>query len=218
LQSYKSFDNGGNLSNVVKVFDGDRTPNSWHRTLVLHLPPLSLNGPPFPSSLVKNSQVKASLLTPRTLLCLALNQKKKPPFPFTPSSNTPPQQVIPNPDLMFFLNQLPFPLVWACNRFKTIGGQHKLWLKERPRVKLSTWLPIIKNQELPQITCMKVACHISLERSWQGIQLFFKPHFNRMFTQEVMGLQNGKSPNFQNFETPNLGVLGKMIFGCNPYG
>jgi hypothetical protein len=31
-----------------------------------------------------------------------------------------------------------------------------------------------------------------------------------------MGLQSGRSPNFENFETLDLGVLGKMTFGCNP--
>jgi hypothetical protein len=34
-------------------------------------------------------------------------------------------------------------------------------------------------------------------------------HYNLRFIQEVMGLQNGKSPNFENFRTFNLGVLGK---------
>jgi hypothetical protein len=33
-----------------------------------------------------------------------------------------------------------------------------------------------------------------------------------------MGLQSGGSPNFGNFETPNLGVTRKMTFECNPHG
>jgi hypothetical protein len=28
-----------------------------------------------------------------------------------------------------------------------------------------------------------------------------------------MGIQSGRSPNFRNFETPDLGVQGKMTFG-----
>jgi len=30
-----------------------------------------------------------------------------------------------------------------------------------------------------------------------------------------MGLQSGGRPNFENFEIPDLGVLGKMTFGCS---
>jgi hypothetical protein len=33
-----------------------------------------------------------------------------------------------------------------------------------------------------------------------------------------MGFQNVESSNFENFEIPDLGVLGKMTFGCNPCG
>jgi hypothetical protein len=48
--------------------------------------------------------------------------------------------------------------------------------------------------------------------------IFFKPHLNRRFEQEVMGLQSFGSPNFGNFETLNLEVLGKMTFRCSPRG
>jgi hypothetical protein len=56
---------------------------------------------------------------------------------------------------------------------------------------------------------MQVACHISLESYWQGLQLFFKPHLNRRSAQDVMGIQSHRSPNFGNFRTPKLGVLGQ---------
>jgi len=56
---------------------------------------------------------------------------------------------------------------------------------------------------------MQVAWHISLESFRQGLQFGFRPHFDWRFSQEVMGLQSCKSPNFGNFETPNLGVLGQ---------
>jgi hypothetical protein len=44
-----------------------------------------------------------------------------------------------------------------------------------------------------------------------------KLHFNLKSSQEVMGLQSGESPNFKNFKTPNLGVLGKMTFDATPW-
>jgi len=50
-----------------------------------------------------------------------------------------------------------------------------------------------------------MACHISLEKSQWGLQLFFRPHLNWRYTQKVMGFQSGKSPNFENFETFDLG-------------
>ncbi len=33
-----------------------------------------------------------------------------------------------------------------------------------------------------------------------------------------MGVQSGESPNFENFEIFDLGVLGKTPLGCSPYG
>jgi hypothetical protein len=33
-----------------------------------------------------------------------------------------------------------------------------------------------------------------------------------------MGFKSGGNPNFGNFGTPDLGVLGKMTFGCSPHG
>jgi hypothetical protein len=46
-----------------------------------------------------------------------------------------------------------------------------------------------------------------LESSQQRLQLCFKPHLNLKFTQEIMVFQNGRSLNFGNFGTPNLGIL-----------
>jgi hypothetical protein len=84
--------------------------------------------------------------------------------------------------------------------------KHKLWPKERPRVKLSIWLPTIKSQESPWFTCAQVAYHILLKISWQGLQLCFKLHLNRRSTKEVMGFQSCGSLNFGNFRTFNLGI------------
>jgi hypothetical protein len=33
-----------------------------------------------------------------------------------------------------------------------------------------------------------------------------------------MGVQNDESPNFKNYGTFDLKVLGKMEFGCSPHG
>jgi len=68
--------------------------------------------------------------------------------------------------------------------------KHNLWPKERPRVKLTIWLPTTKSRESPWSTRVQVTCEIFLERSWRGLQLFFKPHLNPRFTRKVMGLQS----------------------------
>jgi hypothetical protein len=96
--------------------------------------------------------------------------------------------------------------------------RHKLWLKKRLGVKVSIWLPTIKSWKSPWIICMQEVCHISLESFWWGLQLCFKPHINWRSPQEVMGVQNGESPNFENCGTPNLAVPRKTPFGCSPCG
>ncbi len=54
-----------------------------------------------------------------------------------------------------------------------------------------------------------MVCHILLESSQQGLQLYLKLHFNQRFAKEVMSLQNVGTPSFGNFEIPNLGVSGQ---------
>jgi hypothetical protein len=80
--------------------------------------------------------------------------------------------------------------------------KHKLWQKERSRVKLTIWLWIIKSRESPQLPCVQVACNIPLESSWWRLQLLFRPHLNQRSAYKVMGPQSCRSPNFKNFETP----------------
>jgi hypothetical protein len=82
--------------------------------------------------------------------------------------------------------------------------KHKLWLKERPGVKLAIWLPTLKVKNRPEFYCVQVKCHIPLERSRQGLQLFFKTHFNQRFSDKIMGPQSHESLNFG-----NLGVSGQ---------
>jgi hypothetical protein len=50
--------------------------------------------------------------------------------------------------------------------------KHKLWPKERLKVKVSIWFYTTKNQESFWITCMHVAFHISLESFQQGLQIW----------------------------------------------
>ncbi len=88
--------------------------------------------------------------------------------------------------------------------------KHKLWPKERPRVKLAIWLPIIKSQESTWFPCVKVACNILLESSQRGLQLCFRPHLNWRFAHKVMGPQSHGSPNFENFGTP-IWVSGQNV-------
>jgi hypothetical protein len=74
--------------------------------------------------------------------------------------------------------------------------KHKLWLKEGSGI-----TPIYLRATGVPRTIGKILT--------KGIQLFFRPHINQRFAQEVMGLQSCENPNFRNFEIPNLGVLGQ---------
>jgi hypothetical protein len=74
--------------------------------------------------------------------------------------------------------------------------KYKLWPKEGSGVKVPIWFPPTKSQESPWNSCVQMMCNILLERSWYGLQLFFKPHFNRRSAQKVRALQNVEGPNF----------------------
>jgi len=39
--------------------------------------------------------------------------------------------------------------------------------------------------------------------------MFWRPHLDWRYVEEVMGLQSRKSPNFENYRTPNLKILGQ---------
>jgi hypothetical protein len=68
--------------------------------------------------------------------------------------------------------------------------KHKLWPKERSGIKLTIWLLVTKCHESPQFPCVQVGWDILLESSWRGLQLCFKPHFNRRSIDKVMGPQS----------------------------
>jgi len=90
--------------------------------------------------------------------------------------------------------------------------KHKLWPKEGLKVKMPIWFPTTKNWKSPQFPCVQVACHIFLESSWLGLQLFFRPHLNQSFAHKVMGPQSCESPNFGNFGSPGT----KWHLGASP--
>jgi hypothetical protein len=95
---------------------------------------------------------------------------------------------------------------------------HKLWSKERPRVKLAVWLLTTKSRESTWPQCVQVECDTLLENSQGEIQVYFRPHPNRRSEQEVMNAQSPGSPNRDNFETPTLESRDKRPFGCGPRG
>jgi hypothetical protein len=80
--------------------------------------------------------------------------------------------------------------------------------KKGPWVKLPIWLLTIKSWESIRFHCVQVPNDISLERTWQGIQLCFRFHLNQRSTHKVMGLQSRESPN----ENPNFGNFGTPIW------
>jgi hypothetical protein len=92
--------------------------------------------------------------------------------------------------------------------------QHKLWQKERPRIKLAVWLPTTKSQESTRPRCVQVKCDTPLESSQWELQVCFGPHLNRRFEQKVISSQSGKSPNQDNFRTPPWESRDKKPFGC----
>jgi hypothetical protein len=68
--------------------------------------------------------------------------------------------------------------------------KHKLFSKERPRVKLALWPPTTKSRELTRFTCVQVACHMPLKSSQWRLQLCLRPHINKRSIEKVMGPQS----------------------------
>jgi hypothetical protein len=80
--------------------------------------------------------------------------------------------------------------------------QHKLWLKEGPRVKLAVWLPTTQSRESTRSWCVQVECDTPLKSSQGKLQVRFRPRPDRRFEREVMNAQSPESPNRDNFGTP----------------
>jgi hypothetical protein len=64
--------------------------------------------------------------------------------------------------------------------------KHKLWRKKGSWIKLAIWLPPTKSQKSPRFPCVQLACDILLKISRWGLQLCFKPHFNRRSAHKIM--------------------------------
>jgi hypothetical protein len=93
--------------------------------------------------------------------------------------------------------------------------KHKLWPKERPRVKLAVWFPTTKSQESTQFPCVQVTCDIPLESS-RGLQLCFRPYCNWRFAQKITRLQSCESPSCQNFGTSTWESRDKKVIWMWP--
>jgi len=92
-------------------------------------------------------------------------------------------------------------------------SQHKLWSKERPRIKLS-----IKSRESTQPRCVQVECNTPLKSSWGELQVCFRPHPNRRFELGVMNSQSPENLNQDSFMTPLWESWDKKPFGCGCRG
>jgi hypothetical protein len=82
--------------------------------------------------------------------------------------------------------------------------QPKLWAKEGPGVKLAVWLPTIKSQESTSSRCRIWVCDMALERSRQGLQLWFRPRRDPTLQSGVMAVQSFESP---------VGTISGLHFG-----
>jgi hypothetical protein len=96
--------------------------------------------------------------------------------------------------------------------------KHKLWPKERPRVKLTIWLPTTESQESTRFPCVQVACNMSLERSWWGIQLWFRPRRDQRSAPKVIVPQSCGTLNLGDFGTPTWESRDKKSFRCHSRG
>jgi hypothetical protein len=74
-------------------------------------------------------------------------------------------------------------------------------------------LEITLSWKSPWFPYMQVACHIPLESSWRGIQLCFRPHLDKRFAKEVMGLQSRRNLDFGNFGIPTWESQNKWHLG-----
>jgi hypothetical protein len=91
--------------------------------------------------------------------------------------------------------------------------QPKLWAKEGPGVKLAFWLPTTKSRESTFSQPPNWKCKMSLERSRQGLQLWFRPRRDQTWQSGVMtptGIVSGQ------FRDSNFGVSGKRAIWMSP--
>jgi hypothetical protein len=95
---------------------------------------------------------------------------------------------------------------------------HKLWQKERPKVKMAIWLPTTKSWESTRPLCVQVECNTLLERYRWELQLCFRLHPNQRFERGVIVPQSYESLNLGDFGTPPWESWDKNPFGCRHHG
>jgi hypothetical protein len=82
--------------------------------------------------------------------------------------------------------------------------QPKLWAKEGPGVKLAVWLPTTKSRESTSSRRPIWVCHMALERSRRGLQLWSNPRCDPTLQSGVMAVQSSGSP---------IGTISGLHFG-----
>jgi len=70
----------------------------------------------------------------------------------------------------------------------------KLWAKEGPGVKLAIWLPTTKSRKSTSFWHPNWKCNMALERSWRGLQLWFRPHCDQTLQSGVTSVQSPGTP------------------------
>jgi len=71
--------------------------------------------------------------------------------------------------------------------------QPKLWAKEGPGVKLAVWLSTTKSRESTSSWRPNWVCDMALERSWRGLQLWFRPRCDPILQSGVMVVRSSRS-------------------------
>jgi len=71
--------------------------------------------------------------------------------------------------------------------------QPKLWAKEGPGVKLAVWLLTTKSQKSTSSRRPIWVCDMELERSRQGLQLWFRPRRDPTLQSRVMAVQSSRT-------------------------
>jgi hypothetical protein len=80
------------------------------------------------------------------------------------------------------------------------------------------WLPTTESRELTRFPCVQVACDTSLESSWRGLQLWFRPRPDQRSAPEVIVLQSYGTPSLGDFKTPIWESRDKKPFGYHSRG
>jgi hypothetical protein len=87
--------------------------------------------------------------------------------------------------------------------------QPKLWAKEGSGVKLTIWLLTTKSRESTSSRPPNWECDMALERSRQGLQLWFRPRRDQTPQSGVMSFQSPETPT-GTISGLQLGSPGKM--------